>query len=187
MYLPLSSSKCLEKRSQTTHPPLQVALDVAVWGLQHVAHQCFTGQKAVLEAGGITALVKVLIASRCCEADVRLSQATFDTYLHESRSAFHLRACVDMATITWYRFGHTPVWTILARSRAPLHSGICKLTPIYHAAWRTPAASTKTLAPAAQVVWLGPESSAAEKAAWALYDACFDNQVSRTVQRKSSM
>ncbi len=40
---------------------LQVALDIAVWGLQHVAHQCFAGQTAVRAAGGISALVKVPI------------------------------------------------------------------------------------------------------------------------------
>ncbi len=39
--------------------PLQVALDIAVWGLQHVAHQCFAGQTAIRQAGGISALVKV--------------------------------------------------------------------------------------------------------------------------------
>ena len=49
-----------EIRSLCTATSLaQVALDVAVWGLQHIAHQCFAGQNAVRDAGGIEALVKV--------------------------------------------------------------------------------------------------------------------------------
>lgn len=35
------------------------AAEVAVWGLQHIAHQCFTGQNALREAGALAALVKV--------------------------------------------------------------------------------------------------------------------------------
>ena len=36
-----------------------------------------------------------------------------------------------------------------------------------------------------QVIQLGPQSSAAEKAAWALYDACLDNPVNRAAVREA--
>ena len=36
----------------------EVAVEVAVWGLQHIAHQNFTGQNALREAGALPALVK---------------------------------------------------------------------------------------------------------------------------------